>query len=272
MSSNENRQKYKDEMQATIRETLDEITDSHRLYLEGLAKQLNLTTQEMVEVEDEIRIPLRKYENFLIDKIKQDYPKLKEESVIALQVLQKELNLADVDIAMIVKRMMQMNESGEFADAPVVSLAAAGMGISVSSLLVLVLAPPLAPLVNLAGVATIIRGFYNGWTHGYKRRDVFDSLAKIVNNKNEELTSESKNEYSENQPLTSDLNSEIILELTEEEMSKGTDKIIFTGLENITVKIPAGVTSGKRIRIKDKGKLNKQTQKREDLYLIVKNK
>lgn len=72
--------------------------------------------------------------------------------------------------------------------------------------------------------------------------------------------------------MIGEFESENILDLTEEEMSKGTNKSISTVLEKITVKVPSGVTSEKCIRIKDKGRLNQQTQQREDLYLIVKQK
>ncbi len=183
MSSNQNRQKYKDETQATIRDTQGEITEHQRLYLEALAKKLNLTAQETIEIEDEISIPLRKYENALIDRLKQDYPKLKEESVIALQMLQKELNLADVDVAMIVERVRQMILRGEFEDAPIASLWLGGMGLSFSTWLVGALVPPLAPVVGVAGIALFLRGMYNGARHFFKARNASNSLAKIVNNK-----------------------------------------------------------------------------------------
>ncbi|BAT54408.1 chaperone DnaJ domain protein [Nostoc sp. NIES-3756] len=272
MTSNENRQKYKNEIQVSIREGKGEIADSQRLYLETLAKKLNLTAQETVEIEDEIRIPIRKYENALIDKLKQDYPKLKEESVIALQLLQQELKLADVDVVMIVERVQQMILMGEFKDAPIFSLFAGGMGISFSTWLVGALIPPLAPVVGVVGIAAMLRGMYNGGRHFFKSSDASNSLSRILNNKGEEVVGKSSNPISEQNPLTSDSESEIIIELTDEEMSKGTNKSISTGLEKITVKIPGGVTSGKRIRIKGKGKLNQKTQQREDLYLIVKQK
>ncbi|MEH2083628.1 MAG: hypothetical protein V7K89_27760, partial [Nostoc sp.] len=180
MTSNSNRQKYKNEMQASIREGKGEIADSQRLYLEILAKKLNLTAQETVEIEDEIRIPIRKYENALIDKLKQDYPKLKEESVIALQLLQKELNIADVDVVIIVERVRQMILMGEFKDAPVASLWLGGMGLSFSSWLVGALIPPLAPVVGVAGIATFLRGMYNAGRHAFKSSDASNSLGKIL--------------------------------------------------------------------------------------------
>ena len=185
MGSNQNRQKYKDEMQATIREAQGEITEQQRLYLEVLAKELNLSTQETIEIEDEIRIPLRKYENALIDKLKQDYPKLKEESVIALQLLQKEIKLANVDVVMIAERVQEMIIMGKFKDAPIFSLAAAGMGLSFSTWLVVALIPPLAPVVGVAGSALFLRGMYNGVRHFFKASNASNSLIKIVNNKDE---------------------------------------------------------------------------------------
>lgn len=185
MTSNQNRQKYKNEVQVSIREGKGEIADSQRLYLETLAKKLNLTAQETVEIEDEIRIPIRKYENALIDKLKQDYPKLKEESVIALQLLQKELKLADADVVMIVERVQQMILIGEFKDAPDFSLVAGGMGISLSTWLVGALIPPLAPVVGVVGIVAILRGAYNGGRHVFKSSDASNSLRRILNNKGE---------------------------------------------------------------------------------------
>ena len=57
--------------------------------------------------------------------------------------------------------------------------------------------------------------------------------------------------------------------LTIEEMTAGTEKLIATEHNNITVKIPAGITTGKRIRIPGRGKLNQQNQQRGDLYLKI---
>ena len=57
--------------------------------------------------------------------------------------------------------------------------------------------------------------------------------------------------------------------LTTDEMLKGTEKSVFTGRENVTVKIPAGVSPGKRIRLKGKGNFSQGSQERGDLYLLV---
>lgn len=59
------------------------------------------------------------------------------------------------------------------------------------------------------------------------------------------------------------------LALTPDEMARGVEKPIYTGFENITLRVPAGIEPGKRIRAKGKGKLNSATQQRGDLYLVV---
>ena len=52
-------------------------------------------------------------------------------------------------------------------------------------------------------------------------------------------------------------------------MSAGTEKHIVTEQGGITVKIPAGVNPGKRIRVKGKGRLDTSTQQQGDLYLLI---
>ena len=57
--------------------------------------------------------------------------------------------------------------------------------------------------------------------------------------------------------------------LTIEEMSAGTEKHIVTEQGGITVKIPAGVSSGKRIRVRGKGRFDARIQQQGDLYLLI---
>lgn len=67
--------------------------------------------------------------------------------------------------------------------------------------------------------------------------------------------------------------SESSISLSFEEAMKGAEKrLIIGGSETITVKFPAGMKDGKKIRVKGKGQLNPLTQARGDLYLKVKLK
>jgi curved DNA-binding protein len=59
------------------------------------------------------------------------------------------------------------------------------------------------------------------------------------------------------------------LSLTMAEAFHGVQKRLRVGQEDIQVKIPAGVTTGKRIRVRGKGQANPYTQQRGDLYLNV---
>ncbi|MEH2095397.1 GUN4 domain-containing protein [Nostoc sp.] len=72
------------------------------------------------------------------------------------------------------------------------------------------------------------------------------------------------------QTVEENLDVTLELALTAKEMTNGVEKPVFTGKENITVKIPAGVSSGKRIRVTGKGSFDSLRQKRGDLYLVVK--
>lgn len=57
------------------------------------------------------------------------------------------------------------------------------------------------------------------------------------------------------------------LKLSLSEAFHGTQKRFTIGSESVTVRIPPGVKSGSKIRIKGKGALNPQTQQRGDVYL-----
>ena len=59
------------------------------------------------------------------------------------------------------------------------------------------------------------------------------------------------------------------LKLTLSEAFHGAQKRFSIGGESVTVRIPAGVKSGSKIRLKGKGATNPQTQKRGDVYLTV---
>jgi uncharacterized caspase-like protein len=58
------------------------------------------------------------------------------------------------------------------------------------------------------------------------------------------------------QPVQENLDITFEIALTIEEMSAGTEKHVVTEQGGITVKIPAGVSPGKRIRVRGKGRLN----------------
>ncbi len=62
---------------------------------------------------------------------------------------------------------------------------------------------------------------------------------------------------------------EAILKLSLSEAFHGTQKRFTIGSESFTVRIPAGVKSGSKIRLKGKGALNAQTKDRGDVYLTV---
>ncbi|PZO56081.1 MAG: molecular chaperone DnaJ [Phormidesmis priestleyi] len=62
---------------------------------------------------------------------------------------------------------------------------------------------------------------------------------------------------------------EAILKLNLSEAFHGAQKRFTIGSESVTVRIPAGVKSGSKIRLKGKGALNAQTKERGDVYLAV---
>ncbi|MGB2925819.1 MAG: DnaJ C-terminal domain-containing protein [Limnothrix sp.] len=64
-------------------------------------------------------------------------------------------------------------------------------------------------------------------------------------------------------------NREAAIQLTFSEGFRGVEKRLSLGSETINVKIPAGVTTGKKIRVKGKGSPSAVSGKRGDLYLIV---
>ncbi|MEB3226679.1 MAG: DnaJ C-terminal domain-containing protein [Synechococcus sp.] len=64
-------------------------------------------------------------------------------------------------------------------------------------------------------------------------------------------------------------NREVKIQLTFSEAFHGVEKRFSIGQENLSVKIPAGVTQGSKIRLKGKGSLSPMGGQRGDLYLIV---
>lgn len=64
-------------------------------------------------------------------------------------------------------------------------------------------------------------------------------------------------------------NREVNIQLTFAEAFHGVEKRLSIGSETITVKIPAGVTAGKKIRVRGKGLPNPVGGQRGDLYLVV---
>ena len=77
-------------------------------------------------------------------------------------------------------------------------------------------------------------------------------------------------QLSENYKQNSNLESEINLHLTKEEMSKGVIKRLNIGNnEIIDVTVPPGVSPHKKLRIRGKGQLDPYSKERGDLYLII---
>ncbi len=62
---------------------------------------------------------------------------------------------------------------------------------------------------------------------------------------------------------------ESAMSLTLSEAFNGVQRRLGLGNETITVRIPAGVKSGSRIRVKEKGQINPVSKRRGDLYLVV---
>lgn len=67
----------------------------------------------------------------------------------------------------------------------------------------------------------------------------------------------------------SPLDQDAELKLSMSEAFRGAQKRFTIGGESVTVRIPAGVKPGSKIRLKGKGALNPQTQQRGDVYLKV---
>ncbi|MBV5259966.1 J domain-containing protein [Synechococcus moorigangaii CMS01] len=59
------------------------------------------------------------------------------------------------------------------------------------------------------------------------------------------------------------------IQLTFSEAFRGVEKRLSLGADNITVKIPAGVVQGTKVRVKGKGSPNPMGGQRGDLYLVV---
>ncbi|MEL7357240.1 MAG: J domain-containing protein [Cyanobacteria bacterium J06560_6] len=74
---------------------------------------------------------------------------------------------------------------------------------------------------------------------------------------------------SQRQAGRSPLDQEAELKLTFSEAYRGAQKRFSIGGESVTVRIPAGVKSGNKIRLKGKGARNPQTQQRGDVYLTT---
>lgn len=62
---------------------------------------------------------------------------------------------------------------------------------------------------------------------------------------------------------------ESAISLTLAEAFNGVQRRLSLGNETLTVRIPAGVKSGSRIRVKEKGQINPASRRRGDLYLVV---
>ncbi|MCH8569437.1 MAG: J domain-containing protein [Balneolales bacterium] len=59
------------------------------------------------------------------------------------------------------------------------------------------------------------------------------------------------------------------VEITLEEAITGTSRAVQMGDERVSVKIPAGITSGKKLKLKGKGKLSRDGGQRGDLFLKI---
>jgi curved DNA-binding protein len=68
---------------------------------------------------------------------------------------------------------------------------------------------------------------------------------------------------------TSQLDREAVLRLNLSEAYRGVQKRISIGTETIDIRIPAGVKTGSRLKVKGKGQSNPQSQQRGDLYLKI---
>lgn len=68
---------------------------------------------------------------------------------------------------------------------------------------------------------------------------------------------------------TTQLDREAILRLNLSEAYRGVQKRISIGTETIDIRIPAGVKTGSRLKVKGKGQSNPQSQQRGDLYLKI---
>lgn len=77
----------------------------------------------------------------------------------------------------------------------------------------------------------------------------------------------STNPYGSTNAPGGDLDGEVRLSF--KEAFQGTEKQFQIGPEKVTVRIPAGVKTGSRIRLKGKGSMNPLSQMRGDLYLKV---
>ena len=62
---------------------------------------------------------------------------------------------------------------------------------------------------------------------------------------------------------------ESAISLTLAEAFNGVERRLSLGNETLSVRIPAGVKSGSRIRVKEKGQINPVSRRRGDLYLVV---
>lgn len=62
---------------------------------------------------------------------------------------------------------------------------------------------------------------------------------------------------------------ESAISLTLAEAFNGVERRLSLGSETLTVRIPAGVKAGSRIRVKEKGQINPVSRRRGDLYLVV---
>ncbi|GFE70146.1 DnaJ C-terminal domain-containing protein [Chroococcus sp. FPU101] len=75
--------------------------------------------------------------------------------------------------------------------------------------------------------------------------------------------------FGTNPQSTTQLDREAVLRLNLSEAYRGVQKRISIGTETIDIRIPAGVKTGSRLKVKGKGQSNPQTQQRGDLYLKI---
>lgn len=72
-----------------------------------------------------------------------------------------------------------------------------------------------------------------------------------------------------NIPQTTQLDREAVLRLNFSEAYRGVQKRISIGTETVDIRIPPGVKTGSRLKVKGKGQSSPQTQQRGDLYLKI---
>jgi curved DNA-binding protein CbpA len=114
-------------------------------------------------------------------------------------------------------------------------------------------------LVSLFSVL-LFRRTYLGW---------YQNIVRMIRSRNQ------FNQHSAKQPVPDvgdvgkDNDLTLELALSSEEMRTGTQRRVPTEDGAIDVEVPAGISPGKRLRIRGKGKFDRDTSKRGDLYLEI---